>query len=218
MSAPAPVMTYDTLFLDLQRYSERKDAGFVAQIPSLISLAEFAIATEARNLWQLTIERTTLLEAQSGMAPVGTIQKPARWRKTASFKIQDPTTLAWEPLFARSQEYVTNVNGQFPAGKPQYYADYDYSNWLFGPLPDQDYQIEVAYYSRIQPLDEANQENYLTREAPQAILFGALLQAQPFLKSDKYPLWKEMYADAMAKLKGEDDARMVDKNTSRQSV
>lgn len=212
------VMTYSSLVNDIQTYSERRDAGFVNQIPSLISLAEYEIAAEARNLWQLTVERTTLLQLQSGNAPVGTIQKPVRWRKTASMKIQDPTTLAWSPLFLRSQEYVTNVNGQFDAGMPQYYADYDYSNWLFGPLPDQDYEVEVSYYSRIQPLDTQNQENYLTREAPQALLFGSLLQAQPFLKSDKYGIWKEMYSTAMARLKGEDDARMVDKNTSRQSV
>jgi hypothetical protein len=212
-------MTYDSLVNDIQTYSERRDAGFVAQIPSLISLAEFAIAAEARNLWQLTVERTPLLSTQSGMSPVGTMQKPARWRKTASMKIQDPVSGAWVPLLARSQEYVTNVNGQFDAQMPMYYADYDYSNWLFGPIPEQEYLIETSYFSRIQPLSAQVQQNYLTREAPQAILYGSLLQAQPFLKNvDKFQLWSTMYKSAMEVLKNENDARMVDKNTTRQNV
>jgi len=39
----AYVMTYDNLVEDVQRYMDRNDAGFVAQIPSLIGLAESAI-------------------------------------------------------------------------------------------------------------------------------------------------------------------------------
>ena len=40
-------MTYDNLFQDVINYMERNDDQFVAQIPSLIGLAESAIAAES---------------------------------------------------------------------------------------------------------------------------------------------------------------------------
>ena len=84
-----------------------------------------------------------------------------------------------------------------------------------GPKPDDDYTVEIIYYSRIQPLDSSNQENLITREAPQALLFGTLLQTQGFLKSpDKLQIWSGMYDKAMAALKAENASRNVDRNTS----
>jgi hypothetical protein len=73
----------------------------------------------------------------------------------------------------------------------------------------------LIYYGLVQPLSEANQENLLTREIPQALLFGTLLQAQGYLKAiDKLPVWKQYYAEAIAAIKGEDKIRNVDRNTS----
>ena len=45
----AYVMTYDNLVADVQNYMERNDPQFVAQIPSLIGLAESAIAAELKT-------------------------------------------------------------------------------------------------------------------------------------------------------------------------
>ena len=44
----AYIQTYDNLVLDVQRYMERDDAEFVAMIPTLIGLAESAIASELK--------------------------------------------------------------------------------------------------------------------------------------------------------------------------
>ena len=62
-----------------------------------------------------------------------------------------------------------------------------------------------------------NQQNLWTEIAPQAMLYGALLQAQPYLKAlDKIPVWKQFYTDAVTALKREDDARRIDRNTTIQ--
>jgi hypothetical protein len=98
-----------------------------------------------------------------------------------------------------------------------YYAEYDYNNWAFAPAPDANYPVEIIYYSEIQPLDTTNQQNLFTREAPQAMLFGTLLQAQGYLKAlDKLPIWKGYYTDCLAALKKEDNTRRVDRNVSVQ--
>lgn len=202
---PAYVMTYDSLVEDIIRYSERNDASFVDQIPRLIAMAEQEIAAQVKTLWEMNVVQTTLIAGSQG----ATITKPARWRKTVSMKING------QPVLLRSQEYVAQQQAESDYGVPLYYSDYDYSHWAIAPIPDANYPIEIIYYNRIQPLDVTNQENLITREAPQAILFGTLLQAQGYLKSpDKLQIWKQMYDNAMNALKSENSSRNLDRNTS----
>ena len=201
----AYVMTYDNLVADVINYMERDDAQFVAQIPNLIGLAESAIAAELKTLLQLTVVETTIAANQSVLA------KPARWRKTISMKTNG------KPMLIRSQDYVAQYQSESTASVPLYYAEYDYNNWNFAPLPDATYPVEIIYYSEIQPLDSENQQNLFTRECPQAMLFGTLLQAQGYLKAlDKLPVWKQYYTDSLTALKKEDNSRRVDRNTSVQ--
>jgi len=198
-------MTYDSLVLNIQQYMERDDADFIAQIPNLIALAESSIAAELKTYMQLIVVETSLATNQS------VLNKPARWRKTVSMKVNG------EPILLRSQDYVAMYQAESTNGQPLYYADYDYSNWNFAPVPDQTYPVEIIYYAEVQPLDENNQQNLWTAIAPQAMLYGALLQAQGYLKAlDKLPIWKQYYTDALAALKKEDNSRRVDRNTSVQ--
>lgn len=198
-------MTYDSLVEDVITYSERDDVSFVAQIPRLIMLTEQSIAAQIKTLMQLNVVNTTLTVND----PV--IQKPVRWRKTTSMKING------QPVLNRSMDYVTQFQTESSNGQPLYYGDYDYDHWALAPIPDDDYSLQIIYYSRIQPLDVENQENLLTREAPQALLYGTLLQAQGFIKNaDKLAMWKGYYDEAINALKGEDQRRMLDRNAVRQ--
>jgi len=201
----AEAMTYDSLVEDVIKYSERDDENFVNQIPRLIMMAEQAIAAEIKTLMQLNVVNTTVL------ANNAVIQKPARWRKTTSMKING------QPVMLKSMDYVSMYQSESNPGVPLYYGDYDYDHWALAPVPATTYPLQIIYYSRIQPLDITNQENLLTREAPQALLFGTLLQAQGYLKNqEKLMVWKSFYTDAIAALKTEDQKRMIDRNTVRQ--
>jgi hypothetical protein len=198
-------MTYDNLIADVITYMERDDAGFIAQIPSLIGLAESAIAAELKSLLQLTVVETTLAANQV------ILQKPARWRKTVSMKVNGA------PILLRSQDYIAQYQSESTTGTPLYYAEYDYNNWAIAPAPASNSSVEIIYYSEIQPLDTTNQQNLFTRECPQAMLFGTLLQAQGYLKAlDKLPIWKTYYTDSLAALKKEDNSRRIDRNTTVQ--
>jgi hypothetical protein len=122
-----------------------------------------------------------------------------------------------QPVLNRSMDYVSQFQTESNNGQPLYYGDYDYDHWALAPTPDDDYTLQIIYFSRIQPLDVTNQENLLTREAPQALLYGTLLQAQGFIKNaDKLAMWKGYYDEAIAALKGEDQKRMIDRNATRQ--
>lgn len=199
------IMTYNSLVLNVQQYMERTDADFIAQIPNLIALAESSIAAELKTYLQLIVVETNLAQNQT------VLNKPSRWRKTVSMKVNGA------PVLLRSQDYVAQYLSESSGGLPLYYADYDYSNWNFAPAPNQAYPVEIIYYAEIQPLDASNQQNLWTAIAPQAMLFGTLLQAQGYLKAlDKLPVWKQYYTDAITALKKEDNSRRIDRNTTIQ--
>jgi hypothetical protein len=68
------------------------------------------------------------------------------------------------------------------------------------------------YYERNQPLDSTNQSNWFTQYAPQALLYGSLLQAMPFLKNDeRIPMWQGQYDKIIAVLQNENVIRVADR-------
>jgi hypothetical protein len=120
------------------------------------------------------------------------------------------------PVLLRKYEYLREYAPDPAAtGVPKYYADYDYTHWLVAPTPADDYSFEVIYYERVQPLDSSNQTNWFTIYAPQALLYGTLLQAMPFLKNDeRIPMWQAQYAQVINSLKTEDVQRIADRQAS----
>lgn len=204
----AAVMTYDSLVLDIQSYLERTDTATVDKIPTFIMLAEQTLAADIKFLGNLTVNTSQMVQGD----PV--IPKPARWRKTVSFNITDGGER--KPVFLRKYEYIRSYADD-PASEsvPLYYADYDYQHWIVGPTPDAAYNFEVLYYERVQPLDSSNQSNWFTEYAPQALLYGSLLQAMPFLKNDsRVALWQAMYAQTVGALKNEDVTRIGDRQAT----
>ena len=201
----ASVMTYDSLVENIQSYLERNDVSTLDKIPLFIMLAEQVIASKIKFLGNLTVNTSTMVAGDAVIA------KPARWHKTVSMNI----TVAGErePVLLRKYEYLRNYAPD-PAetGVPKYYADYNYDNWLVAPTPDDDYNFEVLYYERVQPLDSSNQTNWFTIYAPQALLYGSLLQAMPFLKNDeRLSMWQSQYEAIMSVLAEEDKLRIADR-------
>ena len=205
-TTPSWVMTYDSLTATVLQYLERKDAAVVDAIPTFISLTEFEISQEIKTLGQLQIAESTMTSGN----PV--LQKPARWRKTVSMNVTTET--GNHPVLLRKYEYLRNYAPNPAAtggGLPEYYADTDWDHWYLAPTPNQAYAFEVLYYERIEPLSSTNQTNWLTQNAPNAMLFGTLLQAMPFLKNDQRVIFQQKYTEALNSLKTEDVARVGDR-------
>jgi hypothetical protein len=201
----AAVMTYDSLFDDIETYLERTDQATIDKIPQFIMLAEQVIAADLKILGNLTVAESNMVTGSA------TIDKPARWRKTVSMNVTVDGRR--QPVLLRKYEYLREYWPD-PASTdiPMFYCDYDYTHWLIAPTPDVDYDYEVLYYERPQPLDSTNQSNWFTQYAPQALLYGSLLQAMPFLKNDeRLPMWQGQYDQIMNVLKTEDVARIGDR-------
>lgn len=201
----ASVMTYDSLVENIQSYLERTDTATLEKIPLFIMLAEQVIASEIKFLGNLTVNTSNMV------ANAATIDKPARWHKTVSMNI----TVAGkrQPVLLRKYEYLREYWPDPTATDvPKFYCDYDYTHWLVAPTPASAYNFEVLYYERVQPLDSSNQVNWFTIYAPQALLYGSLLQAMPYLKNDtRTPLWQQQYDKIIQTLKAEDLTRIGDR-------
>ena len=204
----AAVMTYDSLVSDISSYLERTDAATLAKIPTFIMLAEQVIASQIKFLGNLTPMQSTMTADQ----PI--IDKPARWHKTVSMNVTVGGVK--QPVLLRKYEYLREYwPNPTETDVPLYYADYDYTHWLVAPTPAQNYTFEVLYYERVQPLDSSNQTNWFTVYAPQALLYGSLLQAMPFLKNDeRMPMWQANYDQIMQTLKQEDVQRIGDRQAA----
>ena len=205
-TTPSWVMTYDSLTSTVLQYLERSDAAVVEAIPTFITLCEFEIAQYIKTLGQMEV-----VDANMNIGnPV--IAKPARWRKTVSMTLSKSGLK--QPILLRKLEYLNAYAQDVTAtGTPLYYADYDFEHWIVAPTPDQAYAFEALCYTRLQPLSSAYQTNWLTQNAPNAMLFGTLKQTAPFLKNDaRLALWKQMFDEALAALKTEDTLRVADRS------
>lgn len=204
----AAVMTYDSLSSDIASYLERTDTATLEKIPTFIMLCEQKLAADIKFLGNLTVNTFNMVAGEA------TIDKPARWRKTVSMNV----TVNGErhPVLLRKYEYLREYWPDPTAtGVPKYYCDYDYTHWLVAATPAAAYNCEVLYYERLAPLSSANQSNWFTQYAPQAMLYGSLLQAMPFLKNDeRIGVFKSEYDSIVSILKTEDLTRIGDRQAT----
>jgi hypothetical protein len=208
MTTPAAALTYDSLTASVLQYLERSDAAVVNFIPTAIMLAEFEIAQDIKTLGQMIVADGTMTSGN----PV--IAKPARWRKTVSMTL---TTAASQkqPIYLRKLEYLNSYAPDVTAtGTPIYYADYDAEHWFVAPTPNAAYSFETLCYTRLPPLSSDNQTNWLTQNAPNAMLYGTLKQTAPFLKDDaRLAVWSGLFDASIAALKTEDQLRVGDRQS-----
>jgi hypothetical protein len=90
------------------------------------------------------------------------------------------------------------------AGQPQYYT-------LVGdtlevvPSPDTSYTVELVYYKKL-PALSINSTNWLLTSHPDVYLYGALMQAAPYLKNDeRLQVWGSLYTAAISDLNAASD-------------
>lgn len=212
--------TFTTLQQDARRYLERgatlaTDPVVYEQLPRLINLAERRCARELKIQGFINVVTDTFIVGQSVYA------KPDRWRDTVSINIGTGAELnTRKSLLTRGYEYMRAFWPDDSATEePLYYADYDYNHWLIAPTPDAEYPFEVLYYELPVLLDEENQTNWLTEQAPELLLYATLLEATPFLKNDeRIPVWQQMYDRAASTINGEDLAKILDRAAVRKEA
>jgi hypothetical protein len=95
------------------------------------------------------------------------------------------------------EEIYRNYPVRSASGKPHWIAR-EAENFIFGPYPDSTYSIAGIYYKQLDLLSASSTTNWFTTNAPEVLLYGALLEAQPFLMNDKrIPVWQALFNEAI---------------------
>ena len=191
----------------LGTFTELKDAvadwldrsDLTARIPDFITLAE---ARLNRDLRIRPMEVRSSMETTSGQRyfnlPGGYLQMRNMQMNT------NPIT----PLEYITPEMLDRLYGSDTTGKPRAYTLIGDEIQL-APIPDSDYTVEMAFYEKFTPLGDGTSgtvtNNWLTLNAPDVLLYGSLLEAEPFIKNDeRIGLWLNAYNSAVKKLQDAD--------------
>lgn len=78
------------------------------------------------------------------------------------------------------------------SSSPRYIAR-EASNFIFGPYAGS-FAVAGIYYARLVALSASNTTNWFTANAPDLLLYGSLLEAEPFIQNDpRLATWKLGY-------------------------
>jgi hypothetical protein len=181
--------TYTELKAAVADWLNRTD--LTTPIVDFISLAE---AEMKRRLRRATESTTIYISAGNMNGPSDMAEPIALRLSTANGYSDIPLRLCtpemlWE---RRAREGTT--------GRPTDYAYFD-GQLQFAPVPDQSYDGILLYYQQLTPLSGSNETNAVLTEAPDAYLFGALLQATPYVEHDeRIAVWQMKFDTSIEQL------------------
>jgi hypothetical protein len=203
------VLTYTSLLETARANLERpNDTKLDAQLPLFVTLAENRIAADLKLLGtqQAVVGAFTLGD------PV--IEKPAYWRDTVSINFTNSLSEIVS-LKLRTYEFCRAFWPiEATRAAPRYYAEYDYGHLLVVPTPDVAYAIELLYHARLEPLDATNDQNWLSFNVPQLMLYATMVEANLWLKNDdKVALWLGQYDLSKQSVLSENAKRKTDRTT-----
>ena len=189
------ITNYSGLKASVASYLGRSD--LTAQIPDFITLAEYRLQ---RNLRVRQMLKTATANTTGGDSTVGLpsdflelrdIYIDARPRFTLSYL--SPSAFSRDARAADS-------------GRPNFYT-LRAAELELAPIPDTSYSLVMLYYAKPTPLSDSNTSNVFLANAPDALLYGALLEAEPYLMNDnRVAIWSNFYNSALESLNVSDES------------
>ncbi|HEX5509834.1 MAG TPA: hypothetical protein VFX37_15140 [Pseudolabrys sp.] len=197
-------MTTIASYADLQNavtdYLARdQDTTLIARIPTFIQLFE---AKMNRKLFVRQMEsRATAVTDPTADEPEyialpSDFQSMRRIRLTAGTQSGEPTYLQFKSNQQMDDFRTLTAN---VAGQPQFFTIFG-SEIELAPTPAAVYTVEMIYRQNI-PALASNSTNWLLTLAPDLYLYGALLEAAPYMKNDaRVETWGALMAAALSDL------------------
>lgn len=191
--------TFSDLSASIGRWLHRGDLASV--IPDFITLAEARIYQGSKDA-QMPTEALRLVSMEktvTGNVASGAIVVPSDLIEIRKIAIQDGAS-------SRGLSYATPdemVRLQRFPGIPVGYT-FDGGQMLIGPVGDYDYTM--TYLARFPALSATQASNWLLTNAPNVYLYGALVEAAPYLNNDpRMATWYRLFAAALNAVQATDD-------------
>lgn len=180
------ISTYSDLKAEIASWLNRSD--LTATIPTLIQLAEVQLNADLTSRF---MEVKASLPVTAG---VSTVDLPTDLLDVKRLQVVGSPNRV---LIYRSPDEIAQDNAANQAGMLETFSVFGNTLEL-APIPDSDCTLELLYYQKIPALSDSNPTNWLLTNWPNAYLFGALLQAQPFLMNDeRIPVYQSLYRQAV---------------------
>lgn len=183
------ITNYVDLQTALRDYLHRGDLNAI--IPTFIQLAETRFN---RNL------RLRQMETEAEVVVVdGEVQLPDDWLEFAGSPMAGIAQLTFVPRDRWELNYEQYLGGDYYTiiGNTLR-AAWDHSAGAG--------TVKFRYYRKIPSLSEDNPTNWMISEAPDAYLYGALLEAEPYIKNDRrIEVWRQLLQVALNDLQISND-------------
>ena len=188
------ITTYAELQTVIAGYLARSD--LTTQIPDFIRLAEVRLRRDLRIRQMLT---STTLTCTSGTA---TVTIPSDFLEIKDFVV---TGNPVRPLNYESPSLFSRNSRSMDAGKPLDYTVLA-TTFKLAPIPDSNYTLSLVYSAAPTFLSDANTSNAFLVTCPDLLLYGALIEAEPYLMNDaRINTWGTMFDRAMGSLTRSDE-------------
>ena len=191
--------TYSTLKTAIQDYLDNSETTFTNNLNNFIQTTEERIL---KNV-QLPVFRKnvtgTLTQDNTYLST------PTDYLSTFSLALIDGSN-NYSYLLLKQVSYIRDYTPQqATTGKPLYYAQFDDNTFIVAPTPNSNYNVELHYYYRPNSLTTLGDsgQSWLSENAPNAMLFGSLVEGALFMKSDPQTiaLYESKFQEALATLK-----------------
>jgi hypothetical protein len=189
--------TLATLKSTVQDYCETAETTFVADLDTFIQEAEERIL---KNVELPVFRKNVTGNATTDFPYLAT---PSDFLATYSLALIINSVYTY-PLFKHVsfiRDYTPNAS---TTGPTKYYALFDDNTFLLGPTPASDYTYELHYKYRPASLTttSGSSTTWLSDNAPDAMLYGTLVEAATFLKTpDEAAQYEQRFMMAISALK-----------------
>jgi len=167
------ISTYSELKTAVANWLDRSDLD--DRIPEFIALAE------ARHRRDFKIRRMETRVTANTIADTEFYTLPDNYVAMRNIQLNTDTKTALEYL---TPEQMDRVRGGSSTGKPKAYSIMG-NTFQLRPIPDAIYEIEMLYYKYFTGLSDSNTTNDMLTYHPDLYLYGALVEAEPYLNNDK---------------------------------
>ena len=201
--------TLATLKTAVQNYCETSETTFVSTLPTFIKEAEERILKN--------VEMPVFRKNQTGTLGSGNTYLSTPDDFLSSYSLAVISSSVYSYLLFKHVSFIRDYTpNASTTGLPKYYALFDDNTFILGPTPDSTYTVELHYKYRPASLTAGADSGttWISDNAPDALLYGTLVEAATFLKApEEIPLYQQRFDMALQSLKrlgeGKDSASLA---------
>jgi len=196
--------TYAQLETAIQDFTENTETSFVSNLPIFIRGAEDRIFT--------LVDLELFRKNAAAQLTIGDPYLNVPTDYLAPFSLQITTANYQAFLEFKDVNFVQRYSIDYGAtATPKYYSIFDVDNFILGPTPNLTYDVELHYYYRPASLTAGagSGTTWLSENAPNALLYGSLVEAYTYMKGeqDMLQLYEQRFAQEVQRLKDLAEAR-----------